>query len=199
MSTQGTLYGSSCVGSDSNSSSESCGSECAQERCHRGCYFKYCGVRCPNEEVCPFLHNLTDAEAGEFVMWKTNCHHILYASDQSSVSSASSQIGNSEDKIRVNRLRKQFSNLRMVSGVFETQLNSPGPDGRPLREYIPRDGNGHLTSTGSSLHTSGTCVPCGFLFSLGGCTNGVLCRHCHFAHKGRRQRKHKRRNTDVGR
>lgn len=53
---------------------------------------------------------------------------------------------------------------------------------------IPRDETGALTSVGSMQHEGGNCAPCLFWFR-GGCSKGIKCTHCHFKHKGQKNKR----------
>eukprot|EP00420_Gonyaulax_spinifera_P025281 CAMPEP_0197900252 /NCGR_PEP_ID=MMETSP1439-20131203/48669_1 /TAXON_ID=66791 /ORGANISM="Gonyaulax spinifera, Strain CCMP409" /LENGTH=157 /DNA_ID=CAMNT_0043521121 /DNA_START=103 /DNA_END=576 /DNA_ORIENTATION=+ len=48
---------------------------------------------------------------------------------------------------------------------------------------IPRTEAGDFTSVGSMLHRTGGCKPCASWFK-NICSNGVLCKDCHFVHEG---------------
>jgi hypothetical protein len=52
-----------------------------------------------------------------------------------------------------------------------------------VRDKIPRDPNGNLTSIGSIKHDRNQCKPCVFVFHAGRvCANGIACEYCHFWH-----------------
>eukprot|EP00928_Gymnodinium_smaydae_P038314 TRINITY_DN26458_c0_g2_i1.p1 TRINITY_DN26458_c0_g2~~TRINITY_DN26458_c0_g2_i1.p1 ORF type:complete len:235 (+),score=20.52 TRINITY_DN26458_c0_g2_i1:83-706(+) len=50
-------------------------------------------------------------------------------------------------------------------------------------DMIPRDREGEITSVGSVLHGSGSCVPCLF-FYRNSCKRELGCSCCHIAHAG---------------
>lgn len=58
-------------------------------------------------------------------------------------------------------------------------------------ERIPRNEEGKISSIGSMYdHFEGTCSPCIFWFR-GECSNGILCKWCHFQHEGQKNRRYK--------
>lgn len=56
----------------------------------------------------------------------------------------------------------------------------PPPPGLPMPSTPPLA----LRSVGSSLHGSGQCRPCAWLWKPEGCRNGLECRHCHICPEG---------------
>lgn len=57
-----------------------------------------------------------------------------------------------------------------------------------LLHKIPRDDEGHLTSTGSIEHFAGTCKACVFWFRMS-CIKGLNCPYCHLVHSGQKQKR----------
>jgi len=94
--------------------------------------------------------------------------------------------------------------------VLRKRAVAKGLDIDDVLPTIPLDSEGHLTSVGSALHAKKQCKPCAFAHyntewrpspdRKVGCSEGVLCRFCHFRHsvgskirlrpcKGKRERR----------
>jgi hypothetical protein len=74
-----------------------------------------------------------------------------------------------------------------------------------LKEQIPRDEDGNLTSVGSMKHHLKQCKPCVFIFSAGKvCANGIACEFCHFWHpqkkrwRASKRKRLERKNLELG-
>lgn len=79
--------------------------------------------------------------------------------------------------------------------IFRQQMMieaAGGMDPEELKEHVPRDVHGHLTSIGSLGHATGNCKVCIFAHTKSGCSNAAACGFCHFPHK-RARRKNKMR------
>eukprot|EP00929_Paragymnodinium_shiwhaense_P055389 TRINITY_DN27748_c0_g1_i1.p1 TRINITY_DN27748_c0_g1~~TRINITY_DN27748_c0_g1_i1.p1 ORF type:complete len:237 (+),score=18.75 TRINITY_DN27748_c0_g1_i1:72-782(+) len=83
------------------------------------------------------------------------------------------------------------------------QISLPSPaDQGPLAPgqivaavSIPVAASNELPSTGSALHQSGRCVPCGFFWTPRSCDNGSRCRFCHLCDAGEKRRRRTRRKA----
>jgi len=100
--------------------------------------------------------------------------------DRDSILSGSSSVTSSSFKIE--------SDIETLSSQDDQVPETPHFTAQELeliKETVPRDEDGNLTSKGSMLHEEGTCTPCLFVHRNVGCHNGMLCTFCHFPHKRR--------------
>lgn len=67
-------------------------------------------------------------------------------------------------------------------GIMAEELARPDAPSESERSPAPAltDVSGGLVSIGSAGHSLGTCRPCAYVRSRGGCRLGVLCEFCHF-------------------
>jgi len=152
-------------------------------RWQRGCYSKYGWGSC-HQSACPYLHDLTTAEADQLLNWKKEEHHYVFQSDASNSnschagdSSTSNEVAG-RDAASVPVVDAQMSNQQLVRGLraqFETT------DDNVLSELVKKQ-TGSVTSIGSLLHSQGSCRPCRYVISTRPCPDGLRCGFCHLLH-----------------
>lgn len=151
-------------------------------RWQSGCYSKYgCGT-C-TVPSCPYLHDLTPAEAEELLSWNRSEQHVVFQSEYSASNSNSQNTsGSSMSSEKVGRdvanlTSADHEDYSQVVRRLRMQYKQTGD--KKLRALLPRDQAGNATTIGSLLHASGKCKPCRYVIAGQPCPDRLRCCFCH--------------------
>eukprot|EP00928_Gymnodinium_smaydae_P090226 TRINITY_DN7405_c0_g2_i1.p1 TRINITY_DN7405_c0_g2~~TRINITY_DN7405_c0_g2_i1.p1 ORF type:complete len:216 (-),score=29.70 TRINITY_DN7405_c0_g2_i1:736-1383(-) len=114
------------------------------------------------------------------------------------LSSSSSSSGSStraeEDK------EKEQNEASIKEQIASLMSRSPehfqGRSAQDVYNMMPTDKDGSLTSVGSVLHASGSCMPCLFFYAST-CNKGVSCGYCHVPHEDVKKKRSRARWEDA--
>eukprot|EP00928_Gymnodinium_smaydae_P090230 TRINITY_DN7405_c0_g3_i2.p1 TRINITY_DN7405_c0_g3~~TRINITY_DN7405_c0_g3_i2.p1 ORF type:complete len:220 (-),score=22.99 TRINITY_DN7405_c0_g3_i2:826-1485(-) len=114
-----------------------------------------------------------------------------FSSSSSSSGDSAREEEDNGDEQNASTVMKQIASLLSLSPE-----RFQGRSAQDVCNMIPRDEDGSLTSVGSVLHASGSCMPCLF-FNASTCNKGVSCGYCHVAHQDVRKKRSRARREDA--
>eukprot|EP00928_Gymnodinium_smaydae_P090225 TRINITY_DN7405_c0_g1_i1.p1 TRINITY_DN7405_c0_g1~~TRINITY_DN7405_c0_g1_i1.p1 ORF type:complete len:238 (-),score=21.66 TRINITY_DN7405_c0_g1_i1:621-1280(-) len=114
----------------------------------------------------------------------------LSSMGSSSVSSACGEEDKGNEHSEVN-IKKQIATL-----MSRSPEHFRGRSAQDVYNMIPTHEDGSLTSVGSVLHASGSCMPCLFFYAST-CNKGASCGYCHVPHEDVKKKRSRARGTDA--
>eukprot|EP00928_Gymnodinium_smaydae_P090227 TRINITY_DN7405_c0_g2_i2.p1 TRINITY_DN7405_c0_g2~~TRINITY_DN7405_c0_g2_i2.p1 ORF type:complete len:222 (-),score=34.69 TRINITY_DN7405_c0_g2_i2:736-1401(-) len=112
----------------------------------------------------------------------------------SSSSSSGSSTRAEEDK------EKEQNEASIKEQIASLMSRSPehfqGRSAQDVYNMMPTDKDGSLTSVGSVLHASGSCMPCLFFYAST-CNKGVSCGYCHVPHEDVKKKRSRVRREEA--